>query len=223
LNTSRAAKLREVFTQLFVIESPQRMPGKQESMIEPLDEAFDHVRGPATASLIVEYGDYECPYSRQAFRSIERVEAQLGEGIRFAFRQFPLTEIHPHALAASRAAEAAALQERFWRMHELLFRHQHALADDDLRGYAIELALDVARFDTDRSGEAVLERSPRRSYRRRVPRSARYPDAVHRRSGASRRLRRANPAGGVGEMNAVCTHFDPTPIGREYVHGDMDL
>jgi protein-disulfide isomerase len=158
LNTSRAAKLREVFTHLFAIESPPRMPGKQESMIEPLDEAFDHVRGPATARLIVEYGDYECPYSRQAFRSIERVEAQLGEGIRFAFRQFPLTEIHPHALAASRAAEAAALQERFWRMHELLFRHQHALADDDLRGYAIELALDVARFDTDRSGEAVLER-----------------------------------------------------------------
>ena len=127
-------------------------------MIEPLDETVDHVRGPATARLIVEYGDYECPYSRQAFREIERVEAQLGEGVRFAFRHFPLTGIHPHALAASLAAEAVALQDRFWEMHELLFNRQHALADDDLRRYAGELGLDLARFDLDRSGLAVLER-----------------------------------------------------------------
>ena len=127
-------------------------------MIEPLDETVDHVRGPAAARLIVEYGDYECPYSRQAFREIERVEGQLGEGVRFAFRHFPLTEIHPRALAASLAAEAAALQDRFWEMHELLFHRQHALADGDLRRYAGELGLEVARFDLDRSGEAVLER-----------------------------------------------------------------
>lgn len=134
------------------------MPGKPQSMIEPLDEAVDHVRGPADARLIVEYGDYECPYSRQAFREIERVEAQLSVGVRFAFRHFPLTGIHPHALAASLAAEAAALQDRFWEMHELLFHRQHALADDDLRRYAGELGLEVARFDADRSAEAALER-----------------------------------------------------------------
>src|ERR1700674_5549582 len=118
------------------MESARQMSGKQESVIEPLGEAVDHVRGPATAALIVEYGDYECPYSRQAYRAIERVEAQLGDGIRFAFRHFPLTEIHPHALAASRAAEAAALQDRFWEMHERLFHRQEALEDDDLRGHA---------------------------------------------------------------------------------------
>ena len=134
------------------------MSDKQESVIEPLDEAVDHIRGPATATLIVEYGDYECPYSRQAYRAIERVEAQLGEGVRFAFRHFPLTEIHPHALAASAAAEAAALQGHFWEMHETLFHRQHALEDDDLRAYAIKLGLDLARFDSDRSGEPVLER-----------------------------------------------------------------
>jgi protein-disulfide isomerase len=127
-------------------------------MIEPLDEAIDHVRGPAAARLIVEYGDYECPYSRQAFREIERVERQLGEGVRFAFRHFPLTGIHPHALAASLAAEAAAFQDRFWETHELLFHRQHALADADLRRYAGELGLDIARFDLDSSGLAVLER-----------------------------------------------------------------
>ena len=137
------------------------MSEKQASVIEPLDEGVDHVRGAAMAPLIVEYGDYECPYSRQAYRAIERVEAQLGEGIRFGFRHFPLTEIHPHALAAARAAEAAAMQDRFWEMHELLFRRQRALEDDDLRAYAIELGLDVARFDRDREGAAARERVSR--------------------------------------------------------------
>jgi protein-disulfide isomerase len=82
-------------------------------MLEALGEQVDHVRGPAGRRLILEYGDYECPYSRQAFRAIERVERQMRGGIRFAFRHFPLTEIHPHAFAAASAAEAAALQGRF--------------------------------------------------------------------------------------------------------------
>jgi protein-disulfide isomerase len=125
--------------------------------MEPLDESIDHVRGPSEGHVIVEYGDYECPYSRQAFREIQRLEGRP-EGIRFAFRHFPLTEIHPHALAASSAAEAAGLQDRFWDMHELLFHRQRALEDEDLRRYAAELGLDLVRFDRDRAGAAVLER-----------------------------------------------------------------
>jgi len=134
------------------------MPEKQQPTLEPLDEAIDHVRGPSAGRLIVEYGDYECPYSRQAFREIERVEQSLTGGIRFAFRHFPLTEIHPHAFAAAAAAEAAALQGRFWDMHELLFHRQKALEDGDLRRYAARLGLDVALFDRDRGGAAVLGR-----------------------------------------------------------------
>ena len=126
--------------------------------MEPLDHAVDHVRGGSVGRVIVEYGDYECPYSRRAFREIEHVERRLGTGVRFAFRHFPLTEIHPHALAAATAAEAAALQDRFWDMHALLFHSQAALEDDDLRRYAAELELDVALFDSDRTGAAVLER-----------------------------------------------------------------
>jgi protein-disulfide isomerase len=126
--------------------------------MEPLEDAVDHVRGGPAGRLIVEYGDYECPYSRQAFREIERVERQLGDRLRFAFRHFPLTEIHPHAAAAAAAAEAAALQHRFWDMHELLFHRQKALEDGDLRRYAAELELDVARFDGDLGGAAVLGR-----------------------------------------------------------------
>jgi protein-disulfide isomerase len=126
--------------------------------MEPIDEAIDHVRGSAAGRLILEYGDYECPYSRRAFREIERVERQVGDGVRFAFRHFPLTEIHPHALAAAAAAEAAALQGRFWDMHGLLFHRQSALENEDLRRYAAELELDVARFDSDRIGATVLRR-----------------------------------------------------------------
>jgi protein-disulfide isomerase len=132
--------------------------GHATTALEPLDDAIDHVRGPAAARLIVEYGDYECPYSGQAFREIERVEAQVAKGVRFAFRHFPLTEVHPHALAASRAAEAAALQGRFWEMHATLFHRQHALEDDDLRRYAGELGLDLAQFDRDRASAAVMGR-----------------------------------------------------------------
>jgi protein-disulfide isomerase len=129
--------------------------------IEPLDHAVDHVRGGSAGRLIVEYGDYECPYSRQAFRQIQRVERRLGEGVRFAFRHFPLTEIHPHALAASAAAEAAARQARFWEMHELLFHRQHALGEGDLREYAVELGLDEAKFERDRCGGGTLTRVQR--------------------------------------------------------------
>jgi protein-disulfide isomerase len=129
--------------------------------LEPLDEQVDHVRGEAGAPVILEYGDYECPYSRQAFRGIERVEQELPSRVRFAFRHFPLTEIHPHALAASRAAEAAARQGRFWELHDLLYHRQKALEDDDLRSYASELGLDLARFDRDRADAEVQARIER--------------------------------------------------------------
>ena len=109
-------------------------------MMDRLDDAVDHVRGGPEGRLVLEYGDYECPYSRAAFR------------------HFPLTQIHPHALAASAAAEAAAAQGRFWEMHELLFHHQQALEHHDLRGYAAELGLDVERFEADRASAGVAAR-----------------------------------------------------------------
>ncbi len=123
-----------------------------------LEAGIDHVRGADSAPVIIEYGDYECPYSRQAFHSIERVERSLRGQVRFAFRHFPLTEIHPHALEAAMAAEAAALQRRFWEMHGRLFHHQHALEDEDLRTYAHELGLAVGRFDSDRASGDLLAR-----------------------------------------------------------------
>jgi len=126
------------------------------AVLRPLEPEVDHVRGDPGGRLIVEYGDYECPYSRAAFREIQKVESRVA--VRFAFRHFPLTQIHPHALAAASAAEAAALQGRFWEMHELLFHRQKALEEGDLRSYAEQVGLELAGFDADRTGGAVLAR-----------------------------------------------------------------
>jgi protein-disulfide isomerase len=136
-------------------------PGDRDLALAPLEENADHVRGSPAGRLILEYGDYECPYSRQAFHAIEVAGQQLGGTVRFAFRHFPLTGIHPHALAAAAAAEAAARQGRFWDMHALVFHRQKALGDGDLRGYAAQLGLDVAAFDRDRASTAVRERIQR--------------------------------------------------------------
>ena len=125
----------------------------------PVDPDRDHWRGGAGAAVtLVEYGDYECPYSRMAFRTIQRLEQQLAGQLRFVFRQLPLAGIHPHALAAAHFAEAAARQGRFWPMHELLFHYQQALTDPDLWGYADQLGLDRRQLLADLDGRAVWQR-----------------------------------------------------------------
>jgi NhaA family Na+:H+ antiporter len=130
-----------------------------EDLTPPVDPDRDHWRGGARAAVtLVAYGDYECPYSRMAVRTIQRLEAELNERLRFVFRHLPLTGIHPHALAAAHFAEAAALRGRFWPMHELLFGHQQALADRDLWGYADQLGLDRQQLMADLDGAAVRQR-----------------------------------------------------------------
>jgi protein-disulfide isomerase len=115
----------------------------------------DHVLGPATAPVtLVEYGDYECPFCGAAHRSVERVLQVLGNDLRFAFRHFPLSQIHPHAYQAAEAAEAAGAQGRFWEMHDLLFENQDRLGLRDLIGFAGALGLDLERFVTDLRGHA---------------------------------------------------------------------
>jgi protein-disulfide isomerase len=106
----------------------------------------DHVRGPATAAVtLVEYGDYECPFCGAAAPAVKEVQQLLGD-VLFAFRHFPLTQIHPHSFQAAEAAEAAGAQGSFWEMHDLLFAHQDALALQDLFVYARALGLDLERF-----------------------------------------------------------------------------
>jgi NhaA family Na+:H+ antiporter len=117
----------------------------------PFDPGADHWRGGGGAAgmTLLMFGDYECPYSRQAFANAERLEAELDDALRFAFRHLPLIDLHPHALAAAGFAEAAARQGRFWEMHGLLFARQQALEVEDLQAYAAELGLDGRRLVAD--------------------------------------------------------------------------
>jgi protein-disulfide isomerase len=119
----------------------------------------DHIRGALGAPMrLLIYGDYECPYTRKALISVLQVRGELGDGLIFAFRNFPLTEIHPHALHAALAAEAADFQGKFWEMHDLLFTRQRALADDDLAAHAAHLGLDGDRFRADFADKKGLAR-----------------------------------------------------------------
>jgi protein-disulfide isomerase len=116
----------------------------------PVDGDRDHVQGPAAAPVtLVEYGDYECPYCGAAYPIVKQLQSQLGDRLRFVFRNFPITTSHPHAEQAAEAAEAAGVQGRFWEMHDHLYEHQRRLKDEDLRGYAAELGLEVAAFEDD--------------------------------------------------------------------------
>jgi protein-disulfide isomerase len=98
---------------------------------------------------LVEFGDYECPFCRQAQASLQALEQALGAELCLAFRNFPIVGAHPHALDAAEAAEAAGAQGRFWQMHDLLYRRQAALELPDLEGYAVEIGVDVAEFVRD--------------------------------------------------------------------------
>jgi protein-disulfide isomerase len=121
----------------------------QPQLTVPVSER-EHVLGPETAAVtLVEYGDYECPYCGAAHPSVAKVREILGDGLQFAYRHFPLSEVHHHALPAAEAAEAAGVQGRFWEMHDLLFANQRALGLDQLVGYAAVLGLDLERFARD--------------------------------------------------------------------------
>jgi protein-disulfide isomerase len=125
----------------------------------PVDTA-DHRRGVSGGPQLVVYGDFECPYTAAAVREIDHL---LGRGVSFevAFRYFPLREIHPHAQAAAEAAEAAARQDRFWEMHDLLFRNQMRLESDDLLRFAERVGLDLVRFESDLVDASVKARIER--------------------------------------------------------------
>jgi protein-disulfide isomerase len=113
----------------------------------------DHAQGsPNAAVTMVEYGDYQCPFCRAAQASVKLVGRTLGDDLLFAFRHFPLAQIHPYALKAAEAAEAAGAQGRFWDMHELLFENQEHLSVPYLLKYAELLSLDLGRFADELQG-----------------------------------------------------------------------
>ncbi len=118
--------------------------------LTPPISARDHAAGSDNAPvMLVEYGDYECPYCGMAYPIVKRAQQEPGSRLRFIFRNFPLAESHPHARLAAQAAEAAGAQGKFWEMHDMLFEHQDALEAEDVLSYAKSLGLDTARFARD--------------------------------------------------------------------------
>jgi protein-disulfide isomerase len=117
--------------------------------------ADDHVLGRADAPVtVLEYGDYECPYCRGAARDVREMLARYPDTVRFAFRNFPIIQLHPHAEQAAEAAEAAGAQGKFWPMYELLLEPSSGLDLSALLDYAAGLDLDVGRFRDEVTGRA---------------------------------------------------------------------
>ncbi|MEN3308552.1 MAG: hypothetical protein V7603_4754 [Micromonosporaceae bacterium] len=128
-------------------------------LTDPVDAARDHVQGPWAAPVtLVEYGDYQCPYCRQAHPVVQQVLAERPDTVRFAYRHFPLTNVHPYAEFAAEAAEAAAARGRFWEMHDWLFEHQDQLSPPALAMAARALDLPAGEVQCEINEHVYLDR-----------------------------------------------------------------
>ena len=119
----------------------------------------DHMLGSLHAPVtVVEYGDFECPNCKQAAPVVKSLLERFDGRVRVVFRHFPLEEVHPHALRAAEAAEAAGAQGKFWPMHDLLFENQLHLKAHQLQEYAERLELDIERYTYEMGDEVYLQR-----------------------------------------------------------------
>lgn len=120
--------------------------------VSPRDFHQGDLNAPA---VLIHYGDFECPYSAALHSTLQEAQTRFGDQLCVVFRQFPLDDIHPHALQAALAAQAAG--EKFWAMHDVLFQNQNALEDEDLLEYAREIGLDAAKFQSEMETPATRE------------------------------------------------------------------
>lgn len=139
-----------VFGALFLSQQKQRDAA-------PVTGATNHVVGNTNSKVtLVEYGDYQCSACQSFAPTSDTIRKTYADRVKFQFRNLPLTQIHPNAFAAARAAEAAGLQGKFWEMHDALYEStkwaQWTNAKDPLplfEQYARELSLDTSRFTSD--------------------------------------------------------------------------
>jgi protein-disulfide isomerase len=119
-------------------------------LVGEVDPDRDHIRGSDDAPVtLVEYGDFECPYCGQAESVIRELLVERGDDVRYVWRHLPLTDVHPDAQLASEASEAAAAQDKFWEMYDVLLSNQGELTPRDLIRYANDLGLDAERFSEE--------------------------------------------------------------------------
>ena len=122
----------------------------------------DHSLGPSDAPVtLIEYGDYECTDCFNAEPVVSELHSRLGDKLRIIFRHFPLSSIHPRASTAAAAAEAAAGQGQFWKMHKALFQRQRDLATLDLTHLALELGLEIYNFQQAVESDTAIRRVQR--------------------------------------------------------------
>ncbi len=128
-------------------------------MLTPPVSARDHFQGSADAAIVlVEYGDYECPYCGAAYPVVKELQHRMKNKLALVFRNFPLANAHPHAEFAAEAAEAAAAQGKFWEMHDMLYENQEALDPENLVEYATALGLDIPRFTREMNEHVYASR-----------------------------------------------------------------
>jgi Na+/H+ antiporter NhaA len=128
-------------------------------LIRPVDPARDHMRGSPDAELtLVEYGDYECPFCSRATGSIDEVRDHFGDRLRYVWRHLPLERVHPHAMDAARAAEAAGMQGKYFEMGIRMFEFQDYLEWEHIYRYADGIGCDIKKFDEDLHSSHVLHR-----------------------------------------------------------------
>jgi Na+/H+ antiporter NhaA len=128
-------------------------------LIRPVDPDRDHIRGkPAAPLTLVEYGDFECPFCSRATGGIDEVREHFGDELRYVWRHLPLERVHPRAMDAARASEAAGMQGRFFDMSVTLFANQDYLEWSHIYRYADRIGLDIKRFDEDLHSSKALHR-----------------------------------------------------------------
>lgn len=118
--------------------------------LKPAVSKTDHTQGKKDADIvIVEYGDYQCPYCGAAYPILKEMMKKYGTQVEFVFRNFPLSEMHQYARPAAIVAEAAALQGKFWEMHDAIYENQEYMSENFLLELAEKLELDPHQFNTN--------------------------------------------------------------------------
>ncbi|WP_392565059.1 thioredoxin domain-containing protein [Utexia brackfieldae] len=126
--------------------------------LKPTVSANDHIQGNPQATIeLVEYGDYQCPYCRDFHYTVKSLQVELGDKLKFIFRNFPL-DMHPNALDAAISAELMAKHQQFWPMHDLLYENQQHLDDNSLMQYAKQLGVTKKQFSADFQNTALIKK-----------------------------------------------------------------
>ena len=144
----------------FLVKSGSNSSSLNGSAMPPITSA-DWIRGNPDASVtLVEYSDFQCPACGAYEPLIESLESEFGDKVEFVYRNFPLSQIHPNAIAAALAAEAAGKQGKFWEMHDLLFKNQAGWVsqtnpEPTFEGYATSLGISAEQFRNDFASDDV--------------------------------------------------------------------